>query len=112
MALWAFLFVIAVLMFNMYDQQQNTYAKKFDNQKYFEALESKLVEEVTFVREAEGIGQIEGVFTEEGKQKYGAEKFLFEGNVGDRGEETLEKYGIKPNYKTKRDSIVTSIILN
>jgi cell division protease FtsH len=112
MALWAFLFVIGVLMFNMYEQQQNTYAKKFDNQMYFEALDSQMVADVTFVREAEGIGQIEGTFTDEGKQKYGAEKFLFEGNVGDRGEATLEKYSLKPNYRTKRDSIVTSIILN
>ncbi|NQZ01079.1 MAG: ATP-dependent metallopeptidase FtsH/Yme1/Tma family protein [Bdellovibrionales bacterium] len=112
MALWAFLFVIGVLMFNMYEQQQNTYAKKFDNQKYYEALDGKLVESVTFIREAEGIGQIEGKLTEEGVQKYGAEKFLFEGNVGDRGEATLEKFGLTPNYQTKRDSVVMSIMMN
>jgi len=112
MALWAFLIVAGVLMFNMYEQQQNIYAKKFDNQKYYEALKEGLVKEVTFIREAEGIGEIEGVFSEAGKEKYGSEKFLFEGNVGDRGAEKLEAFGITPNYRTKRESFLTSILLN
>jgi cell division protease FtsH len=111
MALWAVLMVVGILMFNMYEQQQITFAPKFDNQKYVEALKAGQIKDVTFVRDVTG-GEIEGTFTEAGEEKYGAAKFRFEGDVGDRAAEQVEKSGLVPNYRTKRESFLTSVLMN
>lgn len=111
MALWAVLLVAGILMFNMYEQQQNTFAMKFGNQEYVQALKNKQIKDVTFIRDTNG-GEVEGTFTEAGKEQYGAEKFRFEGDVGDRSAEMLEQYGLVPNYRTKRESFFTSVLMN
>ncbi|MCB0413448.1 MAG: AAA family ATPase, partial [Bdellovibrionales bacterium] len=110
LALWAFLIVAAMLMYQIYNTQAKTVIRDFDYPKFLTAVEKGEIESVTFNVDT---NEIEGKIKPEFASKYkDAQNFLITGNTGDKGLELVQKYGLTPKYVSSDNSIVTSLFLN
>lgn len=110
LALWAFILVMGVIFFRMYETQQKmAVGKSFEYPQFVEALKANEVKEVTFNQVT---GKIEGILNEEGAQKFGGKNFEIDGNVSDKGYELVEKYGLLPKYKNTDGSAFATALLN
>jgi cell division protease FtsH len=95
LALWFFLVILAVFLFQAYENRHQTLVTDFNYSKFSQAVLSKEVTNVTFRRET---GQIEGDIKPEFEKKYGGKKFIIAGDVGDEGKKFLVANGITPDY--------------
>jgi cell division protease FtsH len=95
LALWFFLVILAVFLFQAYENRHQTLVSDFNYSKFSEAVLAKEVTNITFRRET---GQIEGDIKPEFEKKYGGKKFIIAGDVGDEGKKFLVSNGITPDY--------------
>lgn len=111
-ALWFFLLIMAIFLFQAWDKDQQRKITDFDYPKFIRALELKEVVEdkVVFISDR---GEIRGEIKPESEKKYGGTNFLIQGNIGDKGLEKLEKYGITPKYENSQsDGLLSSLLIN
>lgn len=95
LALWFFLVILSVFLFQAYENRHQTLVSDFNYSKFSQAVLDKEVTNVTFRRET---GQIEGDIKPEFEKKYGGKKFMIAGDVGDEGKKFLIANGITPDY--------------
>lgn len=108
MALWAILFVLVVLFFQMYQAQKPMIIRDFNYSKFVEALKAGEIESVTF-REQEIHGYVHDAY----QDKYdGATHFQIVGNTGTEGYKLVTDHGIIPNYERVDTGFLTSLFLN
>ena len=116
MAVWAFILVVFVLIFQTYENQRQTVIRDFNFSKFEQALKDGHVSSVTFrAGNYAGIGDIVGEIKEDFKDQApynGATRFQFTGNIGDEGLKIVQKYGITPNYEKSDNGLLTSVFLN
>ena len=111
-ALWFFLMVIAIFMFQAWDKKHQKSIADFDYPKFMRAVELKEVldDKIVFIQDR---GEIRGEMKPEFEKKYGGSQFLIQGNVGDKGLEKLEKLGVTPKYENSQsDSLISSLLIN
>ncbi len=112
MALWALLIVLAIVLYQFYDQRLQGAIRDFNFNKFIAAVENKEVKPDSIVinKNAETYtGQIKPEF----KDKYGGETFSVTGNTSDYYVNKLDEYGIKPNYvNTDNGSFLNSVLFS
>ena len=111
-ALWFALIVLTVFMFRAWDIKHQKAIQDFTYSKLLRSAELKeLVEDkVVFVQDR---GEIRGEMKPEFEKKYGGVQFQIPGNVGDKGFEELQKFGITPNYESgQSDGLLSSLLIN
>lgn len=100
-ALWAFLVIVAVLLFQMWEKRHKTsMAVDFNFQKFMSAVKSDEIKDVTFGEN----GKISGTLKPEVEAKYGGQSFTIQGNTGDEVFKILQSKGITPNYEASENS--------
>ncbi len=95
MALWAFLILLAVLMFQFYGGQYQNPQATYDYPKFLKSLEAGEIESVTFNRH---LGEITAELKDEFKDKYKGKTFTFAGNTDDTGFTLVREKGITPKF--------------
>ncbi|MAE73626.1 MAG: cell division protein FtsH [Bdellovibrionaceae bacterium] len=108
MALWAILIVVAILMFQMWENQRQVMIRDFDYPKFLTALEKGQLETVTFNKDS---GEIEGTVKTEFAQTLGGERFTILGNTDSEGFKLVREYGITPKY-IGSNNLMTSFLIN
>jgi cell division protease FtsH len=96
LALWFFLVIMAVFLFQAYETKKEQKIQNFNFAKFSEAVKNKEVSSVTFRPES---GEITGDIKAEFEKKYEGRKFAIVGNTGDEGYKFLVQNGITPNYE-------------
>ena len=112
-AMWAIFLVAAVLLFQMYETQRQTFIKDFNFAQFEKALKNGEVESVTFRSKGDPhVGDVLGKVKPEFKEKYGgATQFEIVGSVGDEGLRLVRSHGLTPNYEKANDSFLVSVFL-
>lgn len=97
-AFWFLIMVVSMFMIHLYQQKNPQIAREFSNQKFMMALEAgELVPDKLLINKE--TNAISGELNSAGAQKYGGEKFSFDGNPTDDFISKLEAKGIVPNYE-------------
>jgi cell division protease FtsH len=99
-ALWFFLVIIAVFLFQAYENRHQTVIQDFNYSKFSEAVKNNEVAAVTFRSDS---GEILGDIKPEFEKKYNGRHFQIVGNTGDEGYKFVINHGLTPNYE-KGDS--------
>lgn len=109
-ALWFFLVIIAVFMFQLYENRQHTMVQDFNYNKFSEAVKAGEIASVTIRQDT---GEIVGEIKPEFEKKYNGKNFQIVGNTGDEGYKFLISNGLTPNYeKSENNSLVMGFIMN
>lgn len=110
LALWALLFVVAIIMYQMYDKRFEAAIRDFNFSKFVAAVEAGDVGTVTLNEET---GEISGEIKAEAAAKYNDAKFFkFVGNTGDETFKLLREKGITPNYIRTDSGFLTTLLIN
>lgn len=110
LALWFFLIVLAVFVFQAYETRTQATILDFNYSKFVQAVKDGEVQSVTFRKES---GEILGEIKEEFKDKYKGTKFIIMGNTDDEGYRFLTAQGITPNYeKSDNGGFLQSFFIN
>jgi cell division protease FtsH len=110
LALWFFLVILAIFLFQAYETRQHNFITDFNYSKFSQAVLDKQIASVTFRQET---GEIFGEIKPEFQEVYGGKNFVISGNVGDEGYKFLITNGITPNYeKGESNSFMHSLFLN
>ncbi|MEK2688661.1 ATP-dependent zinc metalloprotease FtsH [Bdellovibrio sp. GT3] len=96
LALWFFLIIMAVFLFQAYESKHQKLIGEFNYSKFTEAVKAKEVATVTFRQES---SEILGEMKPEFEKKYNGLHFQIVGNTQDEGFKFLEANGITPNYE-------------
>jgi cell division protease FtsH len=110
LALWFFLVIIAVFLFQAYENRHEKMIPNFNYAKFSEAVKQKEISGVTFRPD---VSEISGDIKPEFEKKYEGKHFVITGNTGDEGYKFLTQNGITPNYE-RNDSggFVQSLLVN
>lgn len=109
-ALWFFLMIIAIFIFQAYQNRHQTIITDFNYSKFSEAVKAKEIASVTFITEK---GEIRGEVKPDFEKKYGAKQFIITGNTTDEGYKFLVENGITPNYeKDESGGFLQSFFIN
>ncbi len=109
-ALWFLLVIIAVFMFQIYENRHQTMVQDFNFAKFSDAVKAQEVTNISFRPES---GEIVGDIKPEFEKKYGGKKFQIVGNTGDEGYKFLIANGITPNYeKGESNSLMMGLLMN
>lgn len=111
MALWALLIVLAVLFFQMYERQASQVVRDFNNQKFWQAIETDQLDKSSVVFHPT-TNEIEGTLNDAGQKSFGGKHFKFTGNTGDYVLQKLEQKGIVPSYINSDNSLMAGLLLN
>ncbi len=109
--LWILFLVLGMLFFQVYEYKRKSFVKDFNYPKFVEALSQGYIQKQGLVFDTTK-KEILGDLTPSGVEKYKGKKFRIQGNVGDKGFELLDKYGIIPSYVNSDHSFWTSVFLN
>lgn len=110
MALWLFLLVIFVVLFNLYTAGRQTSIMGFNYSKFEQALKDGKIASVTFYQ---GSRQIRGEIKPEFEKEFNGKQFQIPGNVDDAGFAMVQKYGLTPNYENEESAgIMQSLLIN
>lgn len=110
LALWFFLIVMAVFVFQAYETRNQTAILDFNYSKFVQAVKDGEIESVSFRKES---GEILGEIKPEFKEKYKGTKFVIMGNTDDEGYRFLTSQGITPNYeKSDGGGFLQSFFIN
>ncbi|GIL18373.1 MAG: ATP-dependent zinc metalloprotease FtsH [Oligoflexia bacterium] len=110
LALWFFLVIIAVFLFQAYENRHERVVPHFNYSKFSEAVKAGEIQSVTFRPES---GEIVGEIRPEFEKKYEGKKFIITGNTGDEGYKFLVSNGITPNYeRAESNSFIQSFLVN
>ncbi len=109
-AMWAIIAVVAVLMFQAYENQRLMMITKFEYPQFREALSNDEVKSVTIHLDS---NKISGEVKEKFKTKYkNATQFKFTSETSSEIRELIEAKGIKPKFEESENSMLTSLFLN
>lgn len=110
LALWLFLVIVAVFVFQAWEVRQERMITGFNYSKFSEAVKNGEVASVTFRPDTrEIVGEIKPDF----EKKYEGRNFTIIGNTDDEGFRFLTENGITPNYERGENSgVLTSFLLN
>ncbi|MBX3021319.1 MAG: ATP-dependent zinc metalloprotease FtsH [Bdellovibrionales bacterium] len=112
MTLWVLLFVLAVLLFNIWERQASQVARKFEWRQLITAIESEQVDKDSFVMNTSN-GEIEGHFNDAGsKANGGAKQFKVKAPPGEKGYDALVERKITPSFVNSDNSFMASVLLN
>lgn len=110
MALWFFLIIMAVFLFQAYESKQQKMISNFNYSKFTEAVKAGEVASVTFRQES---SEILGEMKPEFEKKYSGSHFSIIGNTQDEGYKLLQEHGITPNYeRSENGGFFQSFIVN
>jgi len=110
LALWFFLVIIAVFLFQAYENRHEKMIANFNFSKFSEAVKNNEIGNVTFRPET---GEITGEIKPEFEKKYEGKHFLITGNTGDEGFKLLTAHGITPNYeRSESGGMLQSLLIN
>jgi len=96
LALWFFLIIMAVFLFQAYESKHQRVISDFNYPKFTEAVKNGEVAAVTFRQDT---SEIVGELKPEFEKKYNGTHFAIVGNTGDKGLAFLQEHGITPNYE-------------
>ena len=111
-ALWFALIVLTIFMFRAWDIKHQKSITDFTYSKLLRAAELKELKDdkITFIQDR---GEIRGEIKPEFETKYQGSQFQIPGNIGDKGFEEMQKYGITPNYESSQsDGLLSTIVIN
>src|SRR5690606_24012319 len=107
------LVVVAIILFQFYDQKLQTTITDFNYAKFIEAVKAKEIkpESITFNQQT---NEITGELKDELKDKYnGALKFTIVGNTDEQSFKILQENGYTPNYvKNENNGFLQSLFVN
>ncbi|MFK8138423.1 MAG: ATP-dependent zinc metalloprotease FtsH [Bdellovibrionales bacterium] len=110
LALWAFLVVGALILFQAYNQKAQKLAKEFTFTTFYSAIEAGEIDSVTIVRDK---GEIYGKIKPEFKEKYGAEAFSIAADTDFGIFEKLNAAGVTVKYENaESNSLLTSVFIS
>lgn len=110
LALWFFLVLIALFVFQAWEVRQETMVRDFNYAKFTEAVVAGEVASVTFNPET---GEIKGELKPEFENKYKGRVFRILGNTSDEGFRFLKEHGLIPNYeKSESAGMFASFLIN
>lgn len=110
LALWFFLIIMAVFLFQAYENRNHKMITDFSYSKFTEAVKNGEVDSVTFRADS---GEILGKIKPDFEKKYSGTQFSIIGNTGDEGYKFLVTNGITPNYeKSEGDGFLQSFLMN
>ena len=95
-ALWAFLFIFGVFLFQAYVNKKSTMILDFNYSKFTEAVKNHEVASVTFRSDT---SEIAGEMKPEFEKKHNGKQFLIVGNTSDEGYKFLVSNNLTPNYE-------------
>lgn len=113
LALWALLVVVAIILFQFYDQKLQSTITDFNYAKFVEAVKAKEIKPDTIAFNQQ-TNEISGELKDESKTKYnGAQKFTIVGNTEEQSFKILQENGYTPNYvKNENNSFLQSLFVN
>src|SRR3989344_6751210 len=113
LALWALLVVVAIILFQFYDQKIQSTIADFNYGKFIEAVKNKDIkpDTITFNQQT---NEISGELKDELKDKNnGAQKFTIVGNTEEQSFKILQENGYTPNYvKNENNGFLQSLFVN
>jgi cell division protease FtsH len=110
MALWFFLIIMAVFLFQAYESKQQKMISNFNYSKFTEAVKASEVATVTFRQDS---SEILGEMKPEFEKKYSGSHFSIVGNTQDEGYKLLQEHGLTPNYeRSENGGFFQSFIVN
>lgn len=110
MALWFFLVIVAIFLFQAYESRHEKLIQNFNFSKFSEAVKNNEVANVTFRPET---GEIIGDMKSEFEKKYEGKHFSITGNTGDEGFKMLTSHGITPNYeRAESGGMIQNLLIN
>ncbi|MFP5520033.1 MAG: ATP-dependent zinc metalloprotease FtsH [Bdellovibrionia bacterium] len=110
LALWFFLVVMAVFLFQAYETRQQKTIADFNYSKFVQAVKDGEIASVTFKKESsEIVGEIKPEF----EKKYNGTSFVIIGNTDDEGYRFLTAQGITPNYeRSEGEGFLQTFLIN
>lgn len=110
LALWFFLIIMAVFLFQAYESKHQKAIADFNFSKFTEAVKAGEVATVTFRQDtSEIVGEMKPDF----EKKYNGTHFAIIGNTQDEGYKFLQQHGITPNYeRADNGGFFQSLIVN
>jgi len=110
LALWVFGMILAVFLFQAYENRHDRTIMGFNYNRFSEAVKANEVGEVTFRPES---GEISGEIKPEFEKKYEGRHFSIVGNTTDEGYRFLVQHGITPNYERgESGGLIQSLLVN
>ncbi len=110
MALWALIFIVGVVLWQMIEQQKSAAISKFDYPKFVQALKQGHIEEVTF---RQATSEIKGKIKEQFRGQYEGKDFLISGNTDSEGFKLVVENGIVPKYEgNETNSFLQTVLIN
>ena len=110
MALWVFILIAALIIFQAAEQREKNTVKDFTFSSFLAAVDSGEVEKATFIKDK---GEILVQFTEDAKAKYGGPKVTIPGETNFEVFQRLESKGVVVKYeKGESNSLLTSVFIS
>ena len=109
LALWFFLVIVAVFLFQAYENKHQKNIADFNYSKFSDAVKAGEIATVVFRQDS---SEISGDVKPEFDKKYSGTHFSIVGNTGDEGYKMLKDAGITPNYERPEGNLVQSLIVN
>ncbi len=110
LALWFFLIIMAVFLFQAYENRHSQMIADFNYSKLTEAVKNKEVASVVFKQDS---SEILGELKPEFKTKYNGTHFSIVGNTQDEGYRFFVANGLTPNYeRSENNGMLQSLFLN
>lgn len=109
-ALWVFLLVIPLILFQMHHASKLGAIPGFTYERFVQALKDGKIASVTFKRSS---GMIVGEVKPEFEQEFKGKQFQVAGNTEDSGFELVRGFGITPNYDHEESSgLMAQLLIN
>ncbi|MGZ3801483.1 MAG: ATP-dependent metallopeptidase FtsH/Yme1/Tma family protein, partial [Bdellovibrio sp.] len=110
LALWFFLIIMAVFLFQAYESKHQKMVSDFNYSKFTEAVKAGKIDSVTFRQDS---SEISGEIKPEFEKDYKGTHFVIVGNTQDEGYKFLIQNGITPNYEhSENGGFLQSLIVN
>lgn len=110
LALWFFLIIMAVFLFQAYESKHQKMISNFNYSKFTESVKAGEVESVTFRQDT---SEITGEIKKDFEKKYNGTQFTIIGNTQDEGYKFLQEHGITPNYeRADNGGFMQSLVVN
>jgi cell division protease FtsH len=110
LALWVFGVILAVFLFQAYENRHERNINGFNYARFSEAIKADEVAEVTFRPDtSEIVGDVKPEF----EKKFEGRHFSIVGNTGDEGYKFIVSHGITPNYERgESGGLIQSLLVN
>jgi cell division protease FtsH len=110
LALWFFLMIMAIFLFQAYEHKKQTIIVDFNYSKFTEAVKNGEVNNVTIIQDT---SELTGEVKPEFEKKHGGKIFKIIGNTTDEGYKFLVSNGLTPNYERgESNNMFASLLIN